>query len=370
MKNKVPMIFAAAVLVFAAGAAAGASETVRVYVNGNRVDTDAVIINDRTYIPLRAVSEAMGAQVGWDGDTYTASVDFTEDDAVAQIVSDTSPSVTAVVGNKAGAASVSSLVHGTGVVIRSNGMILTNAHVVKDIANTTVILYDGTSLPAQVLYSDDVSDLAILKIDKIGLKPIKMADSSSIAAGKTAIAIGNPISLSMRNSVTKGVVSIPKVEIPGSYYKLIQTDAAINPGNSGGPLLNMKGEMIGINSSGYVSTYIENVSFAIPVDTVEYIVNCYEKNGGAVRADMHMELEQSREAALGLPTQKGLTVKSSSNGIIAAGDVVNAVNGISVHSTADVNEVLKDTYTGGDVLVTYTRGGEQYTAAVPASGKN
>lgn len=367
MKNKFIICTIALMLIsFAAGAA---SDAVRVYVNNKRVDGEAMIVDGRTYIPLRAVSEAMGAEVAWDDATKTAYVDFSEDDAVSKLVENVSPSVVAVVGNYSSGTSYNSTAHGTGVVLKSNGTILTNAHVVKDITNITVILYDGSSFPAQVLFSDETSDLAILKIDKIGLNPIKLADSTSISAGKTVIAIGNPISLSMRNSVTKGIVSIPAVSIPSSYYKLIQTDAAINPGNSGGPLLNMKGEMIGINSSGYVSVAIQNVSFAIPVDTVNYIVDCYEKKGYAVRPNIGLELEQSKEASIGLPTTKGLTVKSSKHSSIAAGDTVKAVNGVAVHSITDLNEALKRTYSGTAVAVTIMSNGAESTVSVPATDK-
>ena len=135
---------------------------------------------------------------------------------------------------------------------RSNGYILTNAHVVENIKNLTVVLNNGEVAAGQLLFSDSTIDLAIVKISKIGLTPILMADAQSIVAGKTAIAIGTPISMSMRNTVTKGIVCGCDVSLPDSHYKLIQTDATVNPGNSGGPLLNTKGELIGINSSKYV----------------------------------------------------------------------------------------------------------------------
>ena len=335
---------------------AGAS--VRVYVNGMRVNEETIIHNDYTYVPLRAVSEALGAVVNWDAATQSAYITFSEDDAVAKIVSDVSPSVVTIIGNYSGS-DVSqysnATVHGTGVIYKGNGYIVTNAHVVEDIKNLTVVLSDGTSVPGQVLFSDETADLAVVKIDKVGLKPIVMAEKTDIVSGKTAIAIGTPISLTMRNTVTKGIVCASDVALSDSYYKLIQTDTTINPGNSGGPLLNTKGQLIGINSSKYSGLGIDNMAFSIPVDTVKYVIEQFEKNGKVLRPELGLTLENSWEARIGLPTSKGITVKSSENTSIITGDVITAVNGIEIHSIADWNEALKSTYNGGNITVTLTR---------------
>ena len=349
--------------------AAYADDDVRVYVNGERAGDRVILSDDRTYIPLRAVAEAMGAEVVWDEASRSVFVSFTEDDAVSKIVETVSPSVVAIVGNYTGTSGEAakynnSTAHGTGVIYKSNGYIVTNAHVVDEIINTTVVLHDGSSFAGEVLFSDKTADLAIVKINKIGLKPITMANKEDIVSGRTAIAIGTPISLSMRNTVTKGIVSGSAVSTDGSYYKLIQTDAAINPGNSGGPLLNSKGELIGINSSGYVGWGIENISFAIPVDTVKYAIAQYEANGRIIRPEFNITLEQSWEADIGLPTNKGITVKASSNPALITGDVISAVNGIAVHSIIDWNEALKDSYNGSSVKVTYMRGGETAEAEI------
>lgn len=332
------------------GVVAYASGDVRVYVNGMRLDEPVLMNNDRTYIPLRAVSEAMGADVNWDGDSRTAYITFSEDDAIAKLVSDVSPSVVTIVGNYNGKETANSYnnptMHGSGIIYRSNGHIVTNAHVVADIKNLTVVLNDGTMVPGNVLYSDEKADVAVIKIDKLGLKPITMADKSTIVSGKTAIAIGTPISLSMRNTVTKGIICGSDVVLNDSYYKLIQTDATVNPGNSGGPLINTKGELVGINSSKYASVGIDNMAFAIPVDTVEYVIAQFEKYGHIVRPDLNFELEQSWEAKIGLPTKNGLTVKRSENASLSAGDAIVSVNGIDVHSIADWNEAIKKTYNG------------------------
>ncbi len=340
----------------------------RVYVNGKRLDADVIMKNDRTYIPLRAVSESMGAEVLWDAETECAYVNFTEDDQITKLVEEISPSVVAIIGNYYSDTSTvnqynNPTAHGSGVIYKSNGYILTNHHVVNEVKNLTVVLSDGTTLPGTVLYSDETADLAVVKINKIGLKAIKFADMSTVLSGKTAIAIGTPVSMSMRNTVTKGVVSSPSVTLPDSYYKLIQTDTTINPGNSGGALINTKGELIGITSSKYVGSGIENMAFAIPIDTVEYALAQFEAFGGIARPDFGISLEQSWEAKIGLPTNKGLTVKTAPEGALAKGDVIYEVNGIKVSSTADWNEAIKATYYGEPLKIKYKAGGEKGTAS-------
>ena len=348
-----------------AGTASAASH-VRVYVNGMRVNEDVILQNDRTYIPLRAVSEAMGAQVDWDGNTSSAYITFSEDDAIAQLVENVSPSVVTIVGNYNDSSDSGQFnnptMHGSGVIYKNNGHIITNAHVVKDIKNLTVVLSNGETYPGKVLFSDEAADLAIVKIEKLGLTPITMADPSAIVSGKTVIAIGTPISLSMRNTVTKGIISGVDVVLPDSHYKILQTDASVNPGNSGGPLLNIRGELVGINSSKFAGVGIEGMCFAIPVDTVKHAISQYEQHGKILRPTLPFTLQESWEAKIGLPTLKGLTVKNVSGGELANGDVITALNDIPVHSLADWNEAIKDTYTGSGITVTFTRGGEAYVS--------
>lgn len=342
----------------------------KVYVNGQKIDTSAFIKDDLTYIPLRAVSEAMGAEVSWDGDQYSAYVNFTEDDQIARIVEDVSPSVVAIVGNYTkGGASTDATAHGTGVVIKSSGVILTNAHVVDSIKNMTVVLSDGTSYPGQIQYIDKTADLAVVKINKLGLKPISMGNIDEVATGKKVVAIGTPISLTMRNSATQGIISGTDVPLSGEFYHFIQTDAAINGGNSGGPLINMKGQMIAINSQGYAASYADNVNFSIPIDTVKYVLDQFETYGQVMRPNLGITLEQSWEANIGLPTNKGLTVKASTNPAVTAGDEIQSVNGIMVHNTVEFNEAIKDTYTPGNtLLLKLVRNGSEQEAKVSVLG--
>ncbi|MCX7715455.1 MAG: trypsin-like peptidase domain-containing protein [Clostridia bacterium] len=368
-KNKFALCLAA-VLGFGCASITMAENDIKVYVNGNKVDCEAILKDDKTYIPLRAVSEAMGAEVSWDSERNAAYVSFSEDESTPKLIKDVSESVVAIVGNYKSEYMSSDArkynertAHGAGVIIKSGGIILTNAHVVNEIENITVILQDGSSYAGNVQYMDVLSDLAVVKINKLGLKPITMGKKEDITVGKTVVAIGTPISLTLRNSATRGMISGSGVDV-GSYYRLIQTDAAINPGNSGGPLINTKGELLGINSSKYASVSIEGMAFAIPVDTVEYVLSQFEKYGCVKRPTLEFELEESWEARIGLPTSKGLTVKNSKSTSLHNNDVITKVNGIEVHSIIDWNEAIKNTYDGGSLTVEYVSGSEIKTIAM------
>ena len=365
MKKQTTAIIASAVLASLLTTYVGFAQTSdmpRVFVNGKKLDAEVIMKDDRIYVPLRAVNESLGAEVSWDGEARVAYVDFSEDDQLSKLVEEISPCVVAIIGNYNGKESEiqfnNPTIHGSGVVYKSNGYILTNAHVVKDIKNLTVILNDGTSLPGTVLYSDENADLAVVKINKLGLRAIKMADMATVKSGKTAIAIGTPVSMSLRNSVTKGIISSPAVSLSDSYYRLIQTDTTINPGNSGGALINTKGELVGITSSKFVNINIENIGFAIPIDTVKYALAQFEAYGEIKRPDFGITLEQSWEAKIGLPTTKGLVVKKAPNGILSEGDVIIKVNDIRVSSIVDWNEAVKTTYNGDSLNITYKKGGE------------
>ena len=162
-------IIAATALMLAISSTAYASDNINIFVNGNALNTGAFIMNDSTYIPLRAVSEALGSNVNWDGNTRSVYIDSDEDTVTAQVIENASSSVVAIVGNykpEYMTGTVSNYneltAHGTGVVIKSGGIILTNAHVVSDIDNITVVFSDGESYAGQVQAIDKDSDLAMV----------------------------------------------------------------------------------------------------------------------------------------------------------------------------------------------------------------
>ncbi|MDO5061706.1 MAG: trypsin-like peptidase domain-containing protein [Peptostreptococcaceae bacterium] len=184
-----------------------------------------------------------------------------------------------------GEGSISGL--GTGVIIDSRGYILTNSHVVDDGAarHVTVMFDDAESVPAEILWTDKTMDLAVIKVEKENLPVAELGDSDKVEVGDISVAIGNPLGLEFQRTVTEGIISGMDRTIlvenligpPSKMEGLIQTSAAINPGNSGGPLLNRKGQVIGINSA--KAGEGEGLGFAIPINVAKPIVEQFIKNG-------------------------------------------------------------------------------------------
>lgn len=306
-------------------------------------------------IPVDAVN-AEAAKPAKSGTTsYT-----NDQDPVPKVIQQVSPSVVGIIGKTTGGSSTGedryNLAHGTGVVLKSDGWIVTNAHVVKGLTGITVVTSDGKSYKAKKVYSDMLSDIALIKINAKSLKPARFAASSQqTKVGEKVVAIGTPITFSLRNSATVGVVSGLNRSVDG-FYRLIQTDTAINPGNSGGPLVNMKGEVIGINSLKFSAVGIENMGFSIPTETVQYVTNHLLKYGEVKRAGLGFDLEESWSAIVGLPSDDPLTVtKVYSDEAKKAGiqenDVLYAINGKRVYSVIDINEMLKAYMPGSKVNV-------------------
>ena len=174
---------------------------------------------------------------------------------------------------------------GSGIIISEDGYILTNSHVV-DLANTiTVSFYDETQSEAELIGQDPLTDLAVIKVDKSGLKPLSISPNNNLRVGDWVVAIGNAIGLEGEPTVTLGIVSALERElaIDSTYLtELIQTDAVINPGNSGGPLLNLNGDVIGINTIKYVETSTDGIGFAISSETAATIMQQLIQNGKVI----------------------------------------------------------------------------------------
>lgn len=280
-------------------------------------------------------------------------------DPVPQIVKNVSPSVVGIIGRSTDpadktAANRNNLTHGTGVIIKSNGWIVTNAHVVKGLQSTVVVTADGKTYKITDTYVDETSDLAVVKINASNLVPAVFAKSAQSAqVGEKVVAIGTPISFSFRNSATVGVVSGLNRAINASY-RLIQSDTAINPGNSGGPLVNMKGEVLGINSMKFAAIGVENMGFSIPAETVQYVINQLFKYGEVKRPSLGFNMEESWSAIVGLPTDDPLTItKVISDEARKAGihenDVLYSIDGKRVTSVVDINEMFKSYMPGQTV---------------------
>lgn len=338
-----------------------------VEVNGTTIDTDAVIIDDKTYVPLRGVFEAAGADVSWDEETQTAGINMSnslsDDELIPSVIESASPSVVGIIGrgkveNYYG--SQEGIMSGSGVIIKTGGEILTNAHVVKNMSTILVVMNDGKGYEAQLKYIDEETDLAVVKIQKIGLPVAKFANSEDIVVGKKVIAIGTPITFSLRNSATVGHISGLNRSV-GEPYRLIQTDTAITNGNSGGALINMNGELVGITSSGYSGT---NTNFAVPIDTVKYVLNQFELYGKVRHISFGAEFQEDWLAELGVPSEAGLTIKGLENSSPLAkasfktGDVLVSVDNVAINSIVELNELMKNYLPGDTVRVGVKTNGE------------
>lgn len=338
-----------------------------VEVNGTQIDTDAVIIDDKTYVPLRGVFEAAGAEVSWNEETQTAGINISnslsDDELIPSVIESVSPSVVGIIGRgktESYYGSQEGIMSGSGVIIKTGGEILTNAHVVKNMNTILVVMNDGKGYEAQLKYIDEDTDLAVVKIKKIGLPVVKFANSEDIIVGKQVIAIGTPITFSLRNSATVGHISGLNRSV-GEPYRLVQTDTAITHGNSGGALINMNGELVGITSSGYSGT---NTNFAVPVDTVKYVLNQFELYGKVRHISFGAEFQEDWLAELGVPSEAGLTIKGleKSSPLAKAsfktGDVLVSVDDVAINSIVELNELMKNYLPGDTVKVGVKTNGE------------
>jgi len=257
---------------------------------------------------------------------------------------------------------------GSGVIIASNGWIVTNAHVIDSMEEGAKVITseaNGQSKTYLVkeIYSDTVSDLALIKINATGLKTASfVSGNQKPEVGEQVIAIGTPLSLSLRNSATSGIISGVNRAVDASY-SLLQTDAAINPGNSGGPLVNMDGKVIGINTMKYEALGVDNLGFTIPADTVEYIIDQLYEYGEVRRAYIGVQLQESEDALIGMPTNDAMTVTkvqspAAKKAGIKEGDVLYSINGKRVHTTVELNELLKAYAPGQTVKLMMQSGGD------------
>ncbi|MCM3338808.1 S1C family serine protease [Paenibacillus sp. MER TA 81-3] len=328
----------------------------------NSVTMKATKVKDKVYIEADAFEQMTGSKGMYDAKTKTYR--YAPNDIPA-IVKKVSPSVVSIIGKHRDAEDNSDnwLAHGTGVVVRQDGWIVTNAHVISELVHPLVVTPNGKSYPVTKWFADEESDLAIAKIAVTGLQPVSFVQpDAALQVGESVVALGTPVSFTLRNSATTGIISGTDRAVESSY-KLIQTDAAINPGNSGGPLVNMKGEVVGINSMKFAAVGIENMGFAIPADTVKMAVQHFFKFGKIMRASLGVEMEESWAAYVGLPSDdpiKVTTVQSTSakKAGIAAGDVLYSINGKSVKTIVDVHEALKLKLPGQPVKLMMQSGGD------------
>ena len=273
---------------------------------------------------------------------------------------------------------------GSGFIIESNGLILTNAHVVEGATTIYVTLTDKREFKAKLLGMDKRTDVAVVKIEARDLPRLPLGDSSKVRVGEWVLAIGSPFGL--ENTVTAGIVSA-KSRDTGDYLPFIQTDVAVNPGNSGGPLLNTAGQVIGINSQifsrsgGYMG-----ISFAIPIDEAMRVADQLRTNGKMTRGRIGVALgEMTKEVAesLGLGKPRGAYVRNvepggpAAAGGIESGDVILSFNGREIAKSTDLPRVVGETKPGTTATVqVWRKGGTRDlsltvadTDATPAANK-
>jgi Do/DeqQ family serine protease len=240
--------------------------------------------------------------------------------------------------------------NGSGVIINTKGYILTNNHVVSNASKLTVTLNDGRKLPGTIVGQDRLTDLAVVKITADKLQPAKLGSSDKLRPGEWVLAVGSP--LGFDHTVTVGIISALSRKVPdlNNNVQFIQTDAAINPGNSGGPLVNLQGEVIGINTA--ISGVAQNIGFAIPVDTVRQVADALVANGKILRPWVGLGLgllSPNLAESLGLPAStEGVVVSQvapnspSARAGIQQGDVIQRVNGQRVTDPKLVQDTVRN----------------------------
>jgi S1-C subfamily serine protease len=254
---------------------------------------------------------------------------------------------------------------GSGVVITTDGYIVTNHHVVDGADVIMVVFSNSESYQARLVGKDSRTDLALLKIDPPHqLTSIPLGDSGKVRVGETVLAIGNPLGF-FQQTVTAGIISAleRQVDLTDSDYShtFIQTDAGINRGNSGGPLVNLRGEMIGINSAKVSQLGVEGIGFAIPSNTVERVTSDLMKHG-KVRRSMLGVLPQDLSRHTGVPSDRGVHIREVVKGSAAeasgiqAGDVIIAIGEKEINYQAQLFDALLFYYPGETITVTVRRG--------------
>jgi serine protease Do len=260
---------------------------------------------------------------------------------------------------------------GSGFVLTADGYVMTNAHVVDGADEVIVTLTDKRELKARLIGADRRTDVAVVKIDATGLPAVKIGDINTLKVGAWVMAIGAPFGLD--NTVTAGIVSA-KQRDTGDFLPMIQTDVAINPGNSGGPLINMRGEVVGINSQIYSrSGGFMGISFAIPIDEAMRVADQLRTSGRVIRGRIGVTIAPvTKEVAeaIGLGTPRGALVQGVESGLpadkagIEPGDIITKVDGKAVDKSGDLPRLIGAAKPGAKSQLQLYRRGQTRDASV------
>ncbi len=271
---------------------------------------------------------------------------------------------------------------GSGFILNANGIILTNAHVVEGADQVTVTFKDGRELRGEVLGEDPLTDVAVIKVEASNLPVVSIGNSDALRPGEWAIAIGNPLGLD--NTVTAGIISATgrtsaQIRVPDKRVQFIQTDAAINPGNSGGPLLNERGEVIGINTA--IIGNAQGLGFAIPINQARAIADQLVANGRVEHAYLGIQMRTLTPALkeeINADTRSGLRLQADQGVVILGlarnapgaqsglrlGDVILSMDGQTITEADQVQRAVEGTAVGEAIAVTVNRSGQTVELSV------
>lgn len=336
--------------------------------------------------------KSLGLNLGFNNNAAT----FAEG-SISDIANKVAPSVVSIITQSKSSSGwyydTTSNAAGTGMIISSDGYVLTNKHVVEDATKINVVLDDGTVYSDVTLIgTDPLNDAAIIKIHNVSdLKPVTIGDSKTLTIGQQVIAIGNALG-QYQNSVTEGIISgigrsITAGDSSNNYYEtltdMIQTDAQINSGNSGGPLLNAAGEVIGINTALSASGSSGNsISFAIPISSVKGIIKSVTKTGKLERAYIgvgYINLTPATAKSYGLSVDHGAYL-SNSDSVIAGSpaekadlkedDIITKVNGVEIGKSGSLSTLIGEYTVGDTVTLTIIRDGKEITKDLTLAAYN
>ncbi len=306
-----------------------------------------------------------------------APFNFEEFEGIPDVVEAVTPGVVGILNYqipKTGKQELKLVGSGSGFIYTENGYVITNQHVVEGAAKLKVSLHSGDTVDAILIGADVQTDVAVLRIESAGLKALPIGDSSKMRVGEFVLAIGDPISANeLSGSVTFGIVSAlsRRINIEGFVNEYMQTDAAVNPGNSGGPLINMRGEVIGVTSAKYISAGVdesgqnissEGIGFALPINNVVEIASSLIENGSTVRPGIGITIVTYLEPTALIKTP-GVYIYSVTEGGpaeeagIKAGDRLVGMNGVEMTQDEFV-EAIRATHVGDTITLTVERSGE------------
>ncbi len=266
---------------------------------------------------------------------------------------------------------------GSGFVVKADGLIWTNAHVVEGADTVTVTLKDGREFKGEVVGEDPLTDVAVIQVDAQGLPTVTLGNSEQLRPGEWAIAIGNPLGLD--STVTAGIISATgrtsaQIRVPDKRVQFIQTDAAINPGNSGGPVLNERGEVIGINTA--IIGGAQGLGFAIPINSAQRLAQELLEKGRVdhaylgiqmqtLTADLRQQLNGDPRNDVRLSVDEGVVIlgllrnSPAVQAGLEVGDVIVSMNGNTIKDAEQVQQIVQDVGVGDVIALNIDRGGRQ-----------